>query len=147
MTAGAAPPAAVIAGVEAMGIEVTHVYGLTETYGPSTVCAWHREWDAEPEEQRAQLKARQGVRYQVLEGLMVADPDTLEPVPRDGKTMGEVFMRGNNVMKGYLKNKEATDEAFRGGWFHSGDLAVWQDRKSTRLNSSHVKISYAVFCL
>src|SRR5690606_26890146 len=125
MTAGAAPPAAVIAGVEAMGIEVTHVYGLTETYGPSTVCAWHREWDAEPEEQRAQLKARQGVRYQVLEGLMVADPDTLEPVPRDGKTMGEVFMRGNNVMKGYLKNKEATDEAFRGGWFHSGDLAVW----------------------
>ena len=125
MTAGAAPPAAVIAGVEAMGIEVTHVYGLTETYGPSTVCAWHREWDAEPEEQRAQLKARQGVRYQVLEGLMVADPDPLEPVPRDGKTMGEVFMRGNNVMKGYLKNKEATDEAFRGGWFHSGDLAVW----------------------
>ena len=125
MTAGAAPPAAVIAGVEALGIEVTHVYGLTETYGPVTVCAWHEEWDELPLEERARLKARQGVRYQVLEGLMVADPDTLEPVPRDGETMGEIFMRGNTVMKGYLKNEEATDEAFAGGWFHSGDLAVW----------------------
>ncbi|HEX5515189.1 MAG TPA: acyl-CoA synthetase [Gammaproteobacteria bacterium] len=125
MTAGAAPPAAVIAGVEALGIEVTHVYGLTETYGPVTVCAWHEEWDEQPLEERARLKARQGVRYQVLEGLMVADPDTLEPVPQDGETMGEIFMRGNNVMKGYLKNKDATDEAFAGGWFHSGDLAVW----------------------
>jgi fatty-acyl-CoA synthase len=125
MTAGAAPPAAVIAGVEALGIEVTHVYGLTETYGPVTVCAWHEGWDERPLEERARLKARQGVRYQVLEGLMVADPDTLEPVPQDGETMGEIFMRGNNVMKGYLKNKDATDEVFAGGWFHSGDLAVW----------------------
>src|SRR5690606_875253 len=104
MTAGAAPPAAVIAGIEAMGFEVTHVYGLTETYGPVTVCAWHEEWDAQPLDERARLKARQGVRYQMLEGLMVADPETLEPVPRDGETMGEIFMRGNNVMKGYLKN-------------------------------------------
>ena len=125
MTAGAAPPAAVIAGIEAMGFEVTHVYGLTETYGPVTVCAWHEEWDAQSLDERARLKARQGVRYQMLEGLMVADPETLEPVPRDGETMGEIFMRGNNVMKGYLKNKAASDEAFRGGWFHSGDLAVW----------------------
>jgi fatty-acyl-CoA synthase len=125
MTAGAAPPAAVIAGIEAMGFEVTHVYGLTETYGPVTVCAWHGEWDELPLDERARLKARQGVRYQMLEGLMVADPETLAPVPQDGETMGEIFMRGNNVMKGYLKNKDATDAAFKGGWFHSGDLAVW----------------------
>jgi fatty-acyl-CoA synthase len=125
MTAGAPPPAAVIAGVEAMGFEVTHVYGLTETYGPVTICAWHKEWDAESPEQRARLKSRQGVRYQMLEGLMVADPDTLEPVPRDGETMGEIFMRGNNVMKGYLKDRKESEQAFAGGWFHSGDLAVW----------------------
>lgn len=125
MTAGAAPPAAVIAGVEAMGIEVTHVYGLTETYGPVTVCAWNEEWNAEPAEEQARLKARQGVRYQVLEGLKVVDPDTLEDVPRDGETMGEILMRGNNVMKGYLKNPDETEQALSGGWFHSGDLAVW----------------------
>ena len=125
MTAGAPPPAAVIAGIEAMGFEVTHVYGLTETYGPVTICAWHQEWDAEAPEQRSQRKSRQGVRYQVLEGLMVADPETLEPVPQDGETMGEVFMRGNNVMKGYLKDQQETEQAFAGGWFHSGDLAVW----------------------
>jgi len=124
MTAGAAPPAAVIEGMEAKGFHITHVYGLTETYGPSTVCAWHDEWNARDNEDRARLKARQGVNYPVLEGLMVANPDTLQPVPRDGATMGEVFMRGNIVMKGYLKNPGATEESFAGGWFHSGDLAV-----------------------
>jgi fatty-acyl-CoA synthase len=124
MTAGAAPPAAVIEGMEAKGFHITHVYGLTETYGPSTVCAWHDEWDARDNEERARLKARQGVNYPVLDGLMVANPDTLQPVPWDGATMGEVFMRGNIVMKGYLKNLKASEEAFAGGWFHSGDLAV-----------------------
>ena len=124
MTAGAAPPAAVIGGMEALGFKITHVYGLTETYGPSTVCAWHDEWDALSDDERARLKARQGVNYPVLEGLTVANPDTLEPVPADGATMGEVMMRGNIVMKGYLKNPPATEEAFAGGWFHSGDLGV-----------------------
>jgi len=124
MTAGAAPPAAVLEGMERLGFDTTHVYGLTETYGPVTVCAWHDEWDALPDGERARLKARQGVAYPVQEGVMVANPVTLEPVPRDGVTMGEVFMRGNIVMKGYLKNPTATDEAFAGGWFHTGDLAV-----------------------
>jgi fatty-acyl-CoA synthase len=124
MTAGAAPPAAVIEGMERLGFDITHVYGLTETYGPATVCAWHEEWDDLPVEQRAAIKARQGVTYTVQEGLMVADPSTLAPVPRDGKTMGEIMMRGNITMKGYLKNPKATDEAFAGGWFHTGDLAV-----------------------
>jgi fatty-acyl-CoA synthase len=124
MTAGAAPPAAVIEGMEALGFHITHVYGLTETYGPATVCAWHGEWDALPQEEAAMRKARQGVRYHVLEGLMVAHPETLAPVPRDGKTIGEVFMRGNIVMKGYLKNAAASREAFAGGWFHTGDLGV-----------------------
>ncbi|HZS83693.1 MAG TPA: acyl-CoA synthetase [Stellaceae bacterium] len=124
MTAGAAPPAAVIEGMEAMGFHITHVYGLTEVYGPVTYCAWHEEWNGRPSQERAALKARQGVAYPVLEGLMVADAETLAPVPRDGKTMGEVFMRGNVVMKGYLKNPQATEEAFAGGWFHTGDLGV-----------------------
>ena len=128
MTAGAAPPAAVIAGVEQLGMRVTHVYGLTETYGPVTLCAWQgQRWDHLPQDEQARLKARQGVRGHMLEGLMVADPETLEPVPQDGTTMGEVFMRGNNVMKGYLKNPKATAESFAGGWFHSGDLAVWHE--------------------
>ena len=125
LTAGAAPPAAVIEAMEALDFRVTHVYGLTETYGPSVVCAWQDEWDAAPAEQRARLKARQGVRQLLLDGLMVADPDTLQPVPKDGQTLGEIMMRGNLVMKGYLKNPSATAEAFDGGWFHSGDLAVW----------------------
>jgi fatty-acyl-CoA synthase len=124
MTAGSAPPAAVLQGIEGMGFAMTHVYGLTEVYGPVTVCEWHGDWDALGDEERAGLKARQGVRYPVLEGLMVADPKTLEPVPRDGHTMGEIFMRGNVVMKGYLKNPKASHEAFAGGWFHTGDLAV-----------------------
>jgi fatty-acyl-CoA synthase len=124
MTAASAPPSSVIAGMEAMGFHVTHVYGLTEVYGPATVCDWHPEWNDLPLAEQAALKARQGVGYAVLEGLMVADPDSLEPCPADGQTMGEVMLRGNIVMKGYLKNAPATDEAFRGGWFHSGDLAV-----------------------
>jgi fatty-acyl-CoA synthase len=124
MTAGAAPPAAVIQGMEERGFHITHVYGLTEVYGPAVICAWHDEWDTLPDDDRARLKSRQGVNYPVLDGLMVADPDTLAPVPADGETMGEVFMRGNIVMKGYLKNPAATEETFAGGWFHSGDLAV-----------------------
>ncbi|MBL1377452.1 acyl-CoA synthetase [Zobellella iuensis] len=124
MVAGAAPPAKVIGAIEEMGIRVTHVYGLTEVYGPVTVCAWHREWDQYSLEERARLKARQGVRYPTLEGVMVADPKTLAPVSQDGQTIGEIFMRGNTVMKGYLKNPDATAEAFEGGWFHTGDLAV-----------------------
>ena len=125
MTAGAAPPAAVIEGMERMGFKVTHVYGLTETYGPSVVCAWHEEWDEKSPEEKARLKSRQGVRAPMLEGLLVANPETLEPVAQDGKTLGEIFMRGNLVMKGYLKNPTTTDASFEGGWFHSGDLAVW----------------------
>ncbi|WIV51159.1 acyl-CoA synthetase [Marivivens sp. LCG002] len=124
MTAGASPPAAVIAKMEAMGVEVTHVYGLTETYGPSVVCAWKDVWNGESADRKATLKARQGVKNVALDGLMVADPETLEPVPSDGKTMGEIFMRGNNVMKGYLKNPSATQKSFNGGWFASGDLGV-----------------------
>ncbi|MGV8938112.1 MAG: acyl-CoA synthetase [Allorhizobium sp.] len=124
MTAGAAPPAAVIQAMEAIGFQITHTYGLTETYGPAVVCAWHDEWDALEISEKARLKARQGVRYSVLDGLMVADAETLEPVPADGETMGEIFFRGNNVMRGYLKNPSSTAKAFDGGWFHSGDLAV-----------------------
>ena len=124
MTAGAPPPAAVIEGMEALGFHITHVYGLTEVYGPAVVCAWHDEWDGLPAAERARLKARQGVTYPVLEGLTVADPVTLVPVAPDGATMGEVLMRGNIVMKGYLKNPGATEEAFAGGWFRSGDLGV-----------------------
>jgi fatty-acyl-CoA synthase len=124
MTAAAPPPAAVLQRMAEQGFHITHVYGLTESYGPATVCAWHEEWDALPVERQAALKSRQGVGYAVLEDLMVGDPATLAPVPRDGETMGEVFMRGNIVMKGYLKKAAATEEAFAGGWFHTGDLGV-----------------------
>jgi fatty-acyl-CoA synthase len=123
-TGGAAPPSAVIAAMEAMGFRVTHLYGLTETFGPSTLCAWQSEWDALSLEARAAVMARQGVGYPTLEDVMVADPETMRGVPRDGKTIGEVMLRGNTVMKGYLKNPRATRAAFEGGWFHSGDLAV-----------------------
>lgn len=127
MTAGAAPPAAVIAGMEAMGFDVTHVYGLTETYGPCAICAWNDEWDDKSAAEKAVLKARQGVRAPMLEGMVVMDPDTMELVPKDGETMGEIFMQGNLVMKGYLKNPTTTEKAFKGGWFASGDLAVWHE--------------------
>jgi fatty-acyl-CoA synthase len=124
MTAGAAPPAVVIQGMEAMGFGVTHVYGLTETYGPLIVSAWRPEWDDLPEAEKATLKARQGISSVLSGAMMVADADTLVPVPWDGETKGEVFMRGNIVMKGYLKNPQTTAAAFAGGWFHSGDIAV-----------------------
>ena len=126
-TAAAPPPAAVIGKMEESGFHVTHLYGLTETYGPAVVSEWNREWDALPLEERAAMKSRQGVPYQVLEDTMVADPETMTPVPSDGKSLGEVFFRGNVVMKGYLKNSEATEQAFRGGWFHSGDLGVMHE--------------------
>jgi fatty-acyl-CoA synthase len=124
MTAGASPPAAVIEKMEAMGIEVTHVYGLTETYGPSVVCAWKDQWNRLDGEAKAKLKSRQGVKNLALDGLMVAHPESLKPVPHDGETLGEIFMRGNNVMRGYLKNPSATEKSFSGGWFASGDLGV-----------------------
>jgi fatty-acyl-CoA synthase len=125
LTAAAPPPAAVLAEMQRQGINVTHVYGLTETYGPAVMCAWQEEWNALPVDEQARLKARQGVPYHLQEGLMVADAETLKPAPKDAQTMGEVFMRGNITMKGYLKNPKATEEAFRGGWFHTGDLGVW----------------------
>ena len=124
-TGGAAPPSPVISAMEAMGFRVTHLYGLTESYGPATLCAWQADWDGLPVAERARLMARQGVAYPTLDGLMVADPSSLAPVPRDGQTLGEVMLRGNTLMKGYLKNPGATAEAFRGDWFHTGDLAVW----------------------
>jgi len=124
MVAGAAPPAAMIEGMERMGWEVTHVYGLTEVYGPAAVCAKHDDWAGLSLADRVEKNGRQGVRYQLQQGLTVMDPDTMREVPRDGETMGEVMFRGNIVMKGYLKNPAATDEAFRDGWFHTGDLGV-----------------------
>jgi fatty-acyl-CoA synthase len=126
LVAAAAPPAAMIEGMQKMGFNLTHVYGLTEVYGPATVCAKHPEWERLPLAEQVRLNGRQGVRYHVEEGLSVMDPETMQPVPADGETMGEIMFRGNITMKGYLKNRQATEEAFRGGWFHSGDLAVMQ---------------------
>ncbi len=125
LTAAAPPPAAVLAEMARQGIKVTHVYGLTETYGPAVVCAWQEEWDTLGDADQARMNARQGVPYHLQQDLKVADPKTMEPVPRDGETMGEVFMRGNIVMRGYLKNPAASAAAFAGGWFRSGDLGVW----------------------
>jgi fatty-acyl-CoA synthase len=123
-TAAAPPPEAVLAAMKEAGFNVTHLYGLTETYGPAVINDWHRDWNALPAGRQAALKARQGVRYIPLEALDVMDPDTMAPVPADGETMGEVMFRGNVVMKGYLKNPSASQKAFAGGWFHSGDLGV-----------------------
>ncbi|WP_119458890.1 acyl-CoA synthetase [Rhodospirillaceae bacterium SYSU D60014] len=123
-TGGAAPPSAVIAAMERNGFRVTHLYGLTETYGPSTICAWQEPWDGFSADERARMMARQGVTYPTFETLMVADPETMAELPRDGQTVGELMLRGNSVMKGYLKNPQATEAALRGGWFHTGDLAT-----------------------
>ena len=124
MTAGAPPPSAILEKMEDLGFEVMHVYGLTETYGHVVHCAWNQDWDQLPVAERAEIKARQGVRYPMMEEIDVLDVLTMEPVPRDGETMGEIMVRGNTVMKGYYKNKEETDKSFDDGWFHSGDLAV-----------------------
>ena len=124
MVAGAAPPASLIEGMEKMGFDLTHVYGLTEVYGPATACAKHEAWDELDIGERARLNARQGVRYHLQRSAEVLDPQTMKPVPRDGETMGEIMFRGNITMKGYLKNAKATQEAFAGGWYHTGDLAV-----------------------
>jgi fatty-acyl-CoA synthase len=124
MVAGAAPPASMIEGMERLGFDLTHVYGLTEVYGPATVCPKHDEWNRVDIGERARLNARQGVRYHLQRDARVLDPQTMQPVPLDGETMGEIMFRGNITMKGYLKNPKATEEAFAGGWFHTGDLAV-----------------------
>ena len=124
MTAGAAPPPAVLEAMAKLNIKVTHAYGLTEVYGPAVVCSWRDAWDELPMVEQAELKSRQGVRYPMLEELLVVNPETMQAVPRDGETIGEIMFRGNIVMKGYLKNPAATQEAFDGGYFHSGDLAV-----------------------
>ncbi|KAK7303627.1 hypothetical protein RJT34_14537 [Clitoria ternatea] len=158
-TAGAAPPPRIIAAMSERGFHVTHTYGLSETYGPSTVCAWKPEWESLPIEKMAKLSARQGVRYIALEGLEVMDTKTMQPVPADGATIGEIMMRGNAVMKGYLKNPKANEEAFANGWFHSGDLAVKhpdgyieiKDRSKDIIisgaeNISSVEIENALYC-
>lgn len=123
-TAAAPPPEKLLANIKTAGFDVTHLYGLTETYGPAVVNDWHEDWSSLPSSEQARLKSRQGVRYLPLEGLDVFDPETMQPVPRDGETMGEVMFRGNVVMKGYFRNPVATQKAFEGGWFHSGDLGV-----------------------
>ena len=122
LTAGAAPPSAILEQIETLGFDVTHAYGLTECYGPGVVSEWHPEWDELPTAEKASKKARQGVPYLVMQGLTVMEPKTMQRTPADSNTMGEVFMRGNNLMKGYLKNKTATEKAFLGGWFHTGDI-------------------------
>ena len=124
MTAGAAPPPAILEAMANLNIKVTHAYGLTEVYGPAVVCSWRDAWDELPMAEQAEIKSRQGVRYPMLEELLVVDPETMQAVPRDGETIGEIMFRGNIVMKGYLKNPAATEEAFDGGYFHAGDLAV-----------------------
>lgn len=132
-TGGAAPPTSIIHSLEQLGFHVTHLYGLTESYGPATVCEWQDEWDGMDLQQRGALMARQGVNHIAVEDIMIADPETLEEIPNDGETMGEIMIRGNTVMKGYLKNEAATDHSLKGGWFHTGDLAV-------RHNDGYVEI-------
>jgi len=124
LTAGAPPPSIIFKKMKSLGFEVMHVYGLTETYGHITQCAWNEEWNSLDEDKVNEIKARQGVRYPNTEGVSVIDPETMKPVPQDGKTMGEIMIKGNVVMKGYYKDKDATDKAMKDGWFHSGDLAV-----------------------
>ena len=124
LTAGAPPPSIIFEKMEKLGFEVMHVYGLTETYGHMLQCAWNEDWNSLEKDKKNEIKARQGVRYPNTEGAIVMDPETMKPVPKDGKTMGEIMIRGNIVMKGYYKDKEATDRSMAGGWFHSGDLAV-----------------------
>jgi len=126
LIAGSAPPGAIIEGCERIGIAITHVYGLTESYGPAAFCAPQAEWAGLPTAERATLNARQGVAYPMQQSITVLNPETMQAVPADGETMGEIFFRGNLLMKGYLKNAQATEEAFAGGWFHTGDLAVLQ---------------------
>ena len=124
LTAGAPPPSIIFKKMKSLGFEVMHVYGLTETYGHITQCAWNDDWNSLDEDKVNEIKARQGVRYPNTEGVSVIDPESMKPVPRDGKTMGEIMIKGNVVMKGYYKDKDATDKAMKDGWFHSGDLAV-----------------------
>ena len=124
LTAGAPPPSIIFKKMKKLGFEVMHVYGLTETYGHILQCAWNVEWDGLDQDNQNEIKARQGVRYPNTEGVVVMDPETMKPIPHDGKTMGEIMIRGNVVMKGYFKDKEATEKSMEGGWFHSGDLAV-----------------------
>ena len=124
LTAGAPPPSIIFEKMQKLGFEVMHVYGLTETYGHILQCAWNQEWDELDQNNQNEIRARQGVRYPNTEGVIVMDPETMKPVPHDGKTMGEIMIRGNVVMKGYFKDKEATEKSMDGGWFHSGDLAV-----------------------
>jgi fatty-acyl-CoA synthase len=149
MTAGAPPAPTVIQNMESIGANITQTYGLTEVYGPHSVCQWQPKWDALSASEKAKLKARQGVPYIVAQYMDVVDPDTMQPVPRDGQSMGEIVMRGNNVMLGYYNDPEATETAFKGGWFHSGDLAVMhpdnyiqiQDRKKDIIISGGENIS------
>ena len=124
-TGGAAPPSAIIEAMQSMGFRVTHLYGLTESYGPATLCAWQEAWGELLSDDRARRMARQGVPMPTLSEITVADPETHQPVPRDARTIGEVMLRGNTIMKGYLDNSGATANAFREGWYHTGDLAVW----------------------
>src|ERR1700682_6492162 len=142
-TGGAAPPSAIIESMESMGFRVTHLYGLTESYGPATLCAWQEEWGALDLNARSLLMARQGVCYVTLDGMQVGDADTQVAVPRDGETLGEVMLRGNTLMKGYLGNEPATLEAFREGWYHTGDLGVWHggDYREVKDRSKDIIIS------
>ena len=133
MVAGAAPPASMIEGMAAIGFDITHVYGLTEVYGPASVAVKREDWAAQSLSEQTRLNGRQGVRYALQEGMTVMDPQTMAEVPADGQTLGEIMFRGNIVMKGYLKNPGATDKAFEGGWFHTGDLAVLEPDRYVKI--------------